>query len=98
MPFVEIVNLRDRSTVSIKAGRAIIPKKLREEYIEDRDFERVRIYIDRDSNLLGLMPSEKGFKMSYRGVIFADIFKGYEGTFPVRWDDVREMFIVDLNV
>lgn len=97
MPFVEIelgadiIKIRDD-------GSIFISKNLRDEYF---DTDKVAVFIDEENNLLGLKPSDKGYKLTVKGRVWCNkiVHLGVKtGTYTASWSAKHQMVIIPIEM
>lgn len=95
MPFVEI-EAQAKGWVSIGPDTLTISQDLREEFFKDK---RTRLFFDEERMLLGLQPSEEGYKLAKYGRIrcakLSPLIK--QGRYEAEWSDEHDMLIVNLK-
>jgi hypothetical protein len=97
MPFEEIKQLKDFIRVH-NDSEITISKSLTAYFIRNDALMRVKVFIDEDNKLVGLMPSEEGYKLSNNGGGYSICCKVLAEKLPTKeffpkWDKKQHMLV-----
>ena len=98
MPFVEIRAIREKIVRVKKDGKVLISKDLRDKYFPSG---RMLVFLDKENKLLGLQPSDKGYKISTYGTITSKklLHLGVKvGKYTGEWNDKHNMVVASIEM